>query len=117
MLLQKETAPYAQYRTLLRITAVVVLFLSLGLLVMGFDVSRDEAISRPGHHGATPSVSIMSNAVVAGPTDSGAPVMAGAGVDEFSQRKLLAVMLTALAAALLWLWRELPTWRQSRQRH
>lgn len=116
MLLQNETAPHAQYRTLLRTSAVVVLFLSLGLLVMGFDVSHDETTSRPGHHGVTPSVSVMSNAAVAGPAESGAPVMAGDGVDQFSQRKLLAVMLTALAAALLWLWRELPMWRQSRQR-
>lgn len=117
MLPQKETAAELRDRSLLRTTVFVVLFLSLGLLVMGVGISRTDAVDGPSvRHNAIVSLTGPSNAA-AEQADSATPMGADSGIGELSQRKLLAVMLTALAAALLWLWHELPMRRQSRQKH
>jgi len=117
--MQKATGARRDHIVLLGVSVLVAAFLSLGLFALGARSPQDALAS------AHATASRPETAVI-GASDphtgdariaSERPVAMGAPGQELAQRKLLAVMLTALAAVLLWLWRELPLRRRSRQRY
>lgn len=111
MAMQKEASARRDHLILLRISVLVAVLLSGGLFVLGARSPYDAA-SHAGISIANTSDSQVREIEAASPQ----PVAMGTA-DGSPQRKLLAVMVTALAAVLLWLWRELPLRRRTRQWH